>query len=184
MHLTWGRRVCSLWRIRWRSRYKNLHSRCRKNFPLKWSYRYEFQEETRICCELYVEEQLGESRVVAITFYEWEDGEEGTCQNNVTFTPAVQQAVRDMSGFRTQYTRLNSNSDDPEEDLPPQYIAARGFEEVEKGTCKLKYRQYLHFFCTCLPFVSFVTVVFRREGQHDILDVRNKSAYEAVSRKI
>lgn len=55
----------------------------------------------------------------------------------MTFTPADQQAVRDMSGFRTQYTRLNSNSDDPEEDLPPQGfdIAARGFEEVEKGTC-------------------------------------------------
>lgn len=61
----------------------------------------------------------------------------------MTFTPADQQVVRDMSGFRTQYTRLNSNSDDPEEDLPPQGfdIAARGFEEVEKGTCK--YRQYL-----------------------------------------
>lgn len=40
-----------------------------------------------------------------------------------------------MAGFRTQYTRLNSNSDDPEEDLPPQGfdIGARGFEEVEKG---------------------------------------------------
>lgn len=55
----------------------------------------------------------------------------------MTLTPADQQAVRDMSGFRTQYTRLNSNSDDPEEDLPPQGfdIGARGFEEVEKGTC-------------------------------------------------
>lgn len=41
-----------------------------------------------------------------------------------------------MAGFRTQYTRLNSNSDDPEEDLPPQGfdIGARGFEEVEKGS--------------------------------------------------
>lgn len=40
-----------------------------------------------------------------------------------------------MAGFRTQYTRLNSNSDDPEEDLPPQDIdiGTRGFEEVEKG---------------------------------------------------
>lgn len=40
-----------------------------------------------------------------------------------------------MAGFRTQYTRLNSNSDDPEEDLPPQGfdIGARGFEEIEKG---------------------------------------------------
>lgn len=40
-----------------------------------------------------------------------------------------------MAGFRTQYTRLNSNSDDPEEDLPPLGfdIGARGFEEVEKG---------------------------------------------------
>lgn len=68
--------------------------------------------------------------------YEWEV-EKDTRQNNVTLTPADQQAVRDMSGFRTQYTRLNSNSDDPEEDLPPQGfdIAARGFEEVEKGTC-------------------------------------------------
>ena len=49
-----------------------------------------------------------------------------------------------MSGFRTQYTRLNSNSDDPEEDLPPQGfdVAARGYEEVEKGTWK--YRQYVH----------------------------------------
>lgn len=44
-----------------------------------------------------------------------------------------------MSGFRTQYTRLNSNSDDPEEDLPPQGfdIGARGFEEVEKGIQKM-----------------------------------------------
>lgn len=40
-----------------------------------------------------------------------------------------------MAGFRTQYTRLNSNSDDPEEDLPPQGfdIGTRGVEEVEKG---------------------------------------------------
>lgn len=40
-----------------------------------------------------------------------------------------------MAGFRTQYTRLNSNSDDPEEDLPPQGfdIGNRGFEEIEKG---------------------------------------------------
>ena len=65
-----------------------------------------------------------------------------------------------MSGFRTQYTRLNSNSDDPEEDLPPQGfdIAARGFEEVEKGRCK--YRQYLitlacvHNIHVCSPFVT------------------------------
>ena len=56
-----------------------------------------------------------------------------------------------MSGFRTQYTRLNSNSDDPEEDLPPQGfdIGARGFEEVEKG---IQYDLYLHsLLCTiCL----------------------------------
>ncbi|KAK2562122.1 Autophagy-related protein 9A [Acropora cervicornis] len=43
--------------------------------------------------------------------------------------------MAEMAGFRTQYTRLNSNSDDPEEDLPPQGfdIGARGFEEIEKG---------------------------------------------------
>lgn len=75
----------------------------------------------------------------------------------MTFT--VQKAVRDMSGFRTQYTRLNSNSDDPEEDLPPQYIAARGFEEVEKGKCK--YRKYLHLHVASVHVYSyFVTVVF------------------------
>lgn len=44
-------------------------------------------------------------------------------------------SLAEMAGFRTQYTRLNSNSDDPEEDLPPQGfdIGARGFEEIEKG---------------------------------------------------
>lgn len=104
-----------------------------------------------IICRL----QPGDSGVIAITFYEWEEGEEDTCQNNVTFT--VQKAVRDMSGFRTQYTRLNSNSDDPEEDLPPQYIAARGFEEVEKGKCK--YRKYLHL-ASVHVYSYFVIVVF------------------------
>ena len=46
-----------------------------------------------------------------------------------------------MAGFRTQYTRLNSNSDDPEEDLPPQGfdIGARGFEEIEKGNVLRKF---------------------------------------------
>lgn len=104
-----------------------------------------------IICRL----QPGDSGVIAITFYEWEEGEEDTRQNNVTFT--VQKAVRDMSGFRTQYTRLNSNSDDPEEDLPPQYIAARGFEEVEKGKCK--YRKYLHL-ASVHVYSYFVIVVF------------------------
>lgn len=58
-------------------------------------------------------------------------------RNTVTLSTVhrVQQGLRDMAGFRTQYTRLNSNSDDPEEDLPPQGfdIGARGFEEIEKG---------------------------------------------------
>lgn len=53
----------------------------------------------------------------------------------MTLVPRVLRILGGMSGFRTQYTRLNSNSDDPEEDLPPQGfdIGARGFEEVEKG---------------------------------------------------
>lgn len=52
-----------------------------------------------------------------------------------------------MAGFRTQYTRLNSNSDDPEEDLPPQGfdIGARGFEEVEKGN-RVIFTQVLYMF--------------------------------------
>ena len=66
-----------------------------------------------------------------------------------------------MAGFRTQYTRLNSNSDDPEEDLPPQGfdIAARGFEEVEKGICI--FLQYSMYISLCIyVYPSFVTVCF------------------------
>ena len=83
-----------------------------------------------------------------------------------------------MAGFRTQYTRLNSNSEDPEEDLPPQGfdIAARGFEEVEKGICIfLQYSMYISL-CICLPFFCH-RLFFRREALHDILDIRNTSSY-------
>ena len=49
-------------------------------------------------------------------------------------TNTCEQQTLMMSGFRTQYTRLNSG-DDPEEDLPPQgfQIGTRGLEEIEKG---------------------------------------------------
>ena len=59
-------------------------------------------------------------------------------------------SMAEMAGFRTQYTRLNSNSDDPEEDLPPQGfdIGARGFEEIEKGNLFCKY-----FLICCTKYV-------------------------------
>lgn len=57
-----------------------------------------------------------------------------------------------MAGFRTQYTRLNSNSDDPEEDLPPQGfdIGNRGFEEIEKGNLKIIISLLVTCLLTCL----------------------------------
>ena len=82
-----------------------------------------------------------------------------------------------MAGFRTQYTRLNSNSDDPEEDLPPQGfdIAARGFEEIEKGNL-LKKRT------VCTYWLKLMTVGFQA-GSCQLYKYESASARQRVCRR-